>query len=151
MGSERPRLGKMWATSPSSPPERPLAPSAVRALRKHQLQETALVPITDKFNGGVGFRPGWIQGLKWCYHGLAFLLPQLRGRPGPALPLAHPPRQFHWEAVPQPPWDTLIGGSGLAGRWGRSQDLRVSGERGLSRRGVWAWGRRSLSHPAHLL
>lgn len=34
LGSERPRLGKMWATSPSSPPQRPLAPSAIRALRK---------------------------------------------------------------------------------------------------------------------
>ncbi|XP_024906974.1 prostaglandin E synthase 2 isoform X2 [Pteropus alecto] len=97
-------------------------------LKENQLQETVLVPITDKFNGGVGFRPGWIQGLKWCY-----------------------PSQFHWEVFPQPGWDTLIGGPGLSWALGEVSGPESEGGRGSSRRRVWTWGRRSLSHPAHLL
>lgn len=28
-----------------------------------------MVPVTDECNGGVGFRPSWIPGPKWCYRG----------------------------------------------------------------------------------
>lgn len=66
------------------------APGSIcyQGLKENQLQEPALLPITDKFNRGVGFRAGWTQGLEWCYHGLGLpAAPQLRGQSGPALRL----------------------------------------------------------------
>lgn len=99
--------------SPSSPASEVARSICGRGLKGNRLQETVSVPITGKFNGGVGFRPGWIQGPRWYYQGSGCPVASHFLGPRPAfVQWPQPPPCFpvHREASLRPGW---LAGRGL--------------------------------------
>lgn len=137
--------------SPSSPASEVARSICGRGLKGNRLQETVSVPITGKFNGGVGFRPGWIQGPRWYYQG--------SGCPVASHFLG--PRPAFVQCLSLPPASPSIGKrpcaqagwlAEVSGWWGRSQawergkafsqrKLWVGEARGLPKKGTWVWDR----------